>query len=211
MPQCPACGAVVDENMAFCPKCGAALTKTTADQVSIPRGSWSKPKIAFVSGILAGAGIVALIGGLICVFVLNGSYERVGNFLSVGMPPSAVRFALRDIVSFISLGVFGGVIGAYMLIIGLLIQFSRSARLAWERNSASSRIANGLMNAGFIVSGLSAGNLVRQHYGEYLGWFGTASIIALIVGISMFITGLILLLKVNYSPLTGRASTFTLY
>ena len=64
-----------------------------------------------------------------------------------------------------------------------------------ERESASSRIANGLMSSGFLITSLSAGNLVRLFYDSYFSEFDIFYSIAIGAGVVMIAAGVTLLLK----------------
>ena len=195
MPNCPACGSTVDENMVFCPQCGKPLRNPQDIHATIAGVIDFKPTTILANGLFIGSGITALICMLATFFSLNATYEKIGSFIPGVMPSVGVQVAQRDIVFLISMTVFGMIFGAYLLLVGLISQFNRKSFLSLTIEDKQARIGSGLMNAGVLSSSLSSANLVRQIYNHEFGWHLTVYAIILLVGLSMIIAGVIILQK----------------
>lgn len=161
MPFCSNCGSPIGEYDRFCSKCGtpvnaAPLLSSISDE---------KSKTLLSIGALSGVGVSLLLAGLFIAVSLNNLYNQQTNYLAQSkIQVNFYAFGLDDMVFLISFGVLLVIFGAYALILGVLGQFSRKARIAIALKDGYARAGNGLLNAGILAIAIFSANLLRDLY-----------------------------------------------
>lgn len=161
---CRNCGQPVGEYDTYCQRCGAAQPNPAS-----PNGFYrrfpAKDTANFGNGLVIGAGIVLLLGSLFLASALNSLFNTVSGYLAVeGLAVNVYAFGLADIARTISLLVFTGVTGVYLLIFGCIYQFSPKARQLMSVNSTTARFGASLMGFGIVFIVLPFSNYIYDLY-----------------------------------------------
>jgi hypothetical protein len=108
--------------MAFCPKCATQLRQPPLkNQPNDSSTGNPKPMITLVNGIFIGVSVAGVVVSLVGAFSLNASDISISSVLrNNGVLEIGQRFALRDVVSLLSICFFGVDMGFYVLAVGFV-------------------------------------------------------------------------------------------
>jgi hypothetical protein len=110
-------------------------------------------------------GIVLLLGSLFMASVLNSLFSTISGYLAAeDLSVNIYAFGLDDIARTISLLVFATIIGAYLLILGCIYQFSSQARKLMSVRSTAARFGASLMGFGIVFIVLPLSNYIYDLY-----------------------------------------------
>jgi hypothetical protein len=156
------------------------------------------PKVKAASslsnGISIGLGASALFLGLLMAFSLNAIYTEQTRYLTSKGIQVISSYGFNDLVFLISTGVFVSVMGAYLLVVGYLSNYSERASVAF---SANDNWGNRLINGGiFGISFISASTVRDFYQHNHSDWYTLATISLLAVSLILIITGALLLKRI---------------
>jgi hypothetical protein len=195
MPYCSKCGSLVGERDGFCSRCGQVLVQPPNQQNRVFSSIPLKPSTNLVNGIFIGLGSALIIVGLIIAFSVNDVYYQQIKYLSLqGIQVNIYGFGLTGLVQLVTLGAFMAELGAYVLILGSVNQFSVTVRAAMDGKDSSARLGSGLISGGFVLSALTTSNFIEQYYHPTSsGWYTSVWIGFAVVGLSLILAGALLI------------------
>lgn len=151
----------------------------------------SKPVSILSNGISIGLGAAMLALGPLMAFSLNAIYSEQTHYLAAKGIQAIYSPGFSDLIFLISTGVLVSVLGAYLLTVGLLSNYSQRARVAFSDNS---NWGNRLINGGVLGSALISAGFVRDLYQRNPpDWYALAVIILLAVCLICIVGGILLL------------------
>jgi hypothetical protein len=195
MPYCSKCGSPVGISDTFCTKCGTYLNTQPSFQLHTYVNFPSKPSTNLAYGLTIGGGLALLLVGLLMALALNGIYAQQTNYLAAeGLQVNTYGFGLNSLVHLISLGIYIAFLGAYLLILGSLNQFSLKVRTAMLRKDDRTRLGITSISGGFIFAALFSQTLIEQLYQPYHSdWFGPVTALFVVGGLASIFIGALLI------------------
>jgi hypothetical protein len=139
MPYCTRCGSPVNYEE-FCSKCGVAVNNglPTPLPLNPPVTCPSEQSNKSLYPLVTVFGLTFLIIGLFMALLLNSVYSRQAAYLAEqGIQVNTYTFGFNDIASLIAAGIGMAAVGIYLIIFGILNQFSAKVRAATASKDGS--------------------------------------------------------------------------
>lgn len=165
----------------------------------------AKPAGTLSNGISIGLGAAALALGLLMTFFGNAVYAKQTAYLAAKGIQAVYSPGFSDLVYLISTGVLVSILGAYLLAVGCLSNFSKRAHAAFSDNG---NWGNRLINGGVLGSSLISAGIVRDLYqSNPPDWYTLATVSLIVVCLILIVTGVQLLIRIPSSQQSPKILT----